>query len=115
MLLESYLLQKIKDKNVLRLIFIKAKIIMLLGLESYLNPNPNQLQKIKDQRKIFMIVSLIITLPFVIPLMVIMYKNNKFVFNCKNGSVLHWILANAFSIFYYIYTLIGECSKKQIK
>lgn len=33
----------------------------------------------------------------------ILYWNNAFVFKCKNGSVLHWLLANIFSIIYFIY------------
>ena len=56
---------------------------------------------------IIMVVLLSIILPVLI--VYIAYKNNEFVFNCKNGSVIHWILANILSIFYYIYSFITTC------
>lgn len=85
---------------------------MLLELKSLLKLKEEQ-EKQRENRSgvatAILVTLLSIMLPFV--LVYVSYKNNQFVFNCKNGNVIQWIVANVFAIFYYIYTFFTSCNK----
>ena len=55
------------------------------------------------------VITVLLTILLPLFLIYVAYKNNQFVFGCKDGSVPHWIIANILSIFYYIYTFIARC------
>ena len=81
-----------------------VEIISLLKLKE---EEEKQMSYRSGAKGIIMVVLLSIILPVLI--VYIAYKNNEFVFNCKNGSAIHWILANILSIVYYIYSFITTC------